>query len=192
MTQIQAIILQSIAVKNTILSDSELIDLIQKSADWTTEALQNDNKILFCGNGGSASDAQHLACELSGRFYLDRPPLFAECLHGNASFLTAVANDYGYNEVFARGVKAMGRKGDILYALSTSGNSKNILKAVKAAKKIGMKVIGMTGESGGKMKDLCDLILRMPSEDTPRIQEAHIMVGHIICELVEVEIFGEK
>ncbi|MCR9289823.1 MAG: D-sedoheptulose 7-phosphate isomerase [Bacteroidetes bacterium] len=192
MTKIQAIILQSISIKNTILSDLEFIGLTQKSADLIIETLKNDGKTLFCGNGGSAADAQHLACELSGRFYLDRAPLFAEALHSNSSFMTAVANDYGYSQVFARGVKAMGREGDILVALSTSGNSKNIIEAIVAAKECNMKVIGMTGENGGKMKDLCDVILKIPSEDTPRIQEAHIMVGHIICELVETAIFGSE
>lgn len=192
MTKIQSIILQSISIKNIILSDSELIDFIQKSVDIIIEVFRKKQKVLFCGNGGSAADAQHLAGELSGRFYIDRPPLFAEALHGNSSFLTAVANDYGYEHVYARGVQAMGKEGDILFVLSTSGNSKNILKAIECAKEMGLFVIGLTGESGGKMKDLCDITIKVPSEDTPRIQEAHIMIGHIICELVEEAIFGEQ
>jgi D-sedoheptulose 7-phosphate isomerase len=192
MTKIQSIILQSISIKNIILSDSELIDFIQKSVDIIIEVFRKKQKVLFCGNGGSAADAQHLAGELSGRFYIDRPPLFAEALHGNSSFLTAVANDYGYEHVYARGVQAMGKEGDILFVLSTSGNSKNILKAIECAKEKGLFVIGLTGESGGKMNGLCDILIKVPSEDTPRIQEAHIMIGHIICELVEEAIFGEK
>lgn len=191
MTKIQSIILQSISIKNIILSDSELIDFIQKSVDIIIEVFRKKQKVLFCGNGGSAADAQHLAGELSGRFYIDRPPLFAEALHGNSSFLTAVANDYGYEHVYARGVQAMGKEGDILFVLSTSGNSKNILKAIECAKEKGLFVIGLTGESGGKMNGLCDILIKVPSEDTPRIQEAHIMIGHIICELVEEAIFGE-
>jgi D-sedoheptulose 7-phosphate isomerase len=146
-------------------------------------------KVLFCGNGGSAADAQHLAAELSGRFYTDRPPLFAEALHVNTSYVTAVANDFGYDEVFARMVEAAGRPGDVLAAFSTSGNSPNILKAVAKAKEQGMTVIGFTGATGGKMASLCDILLNVPSTDTPRIQESHILIGHIVCEMVEREMF---
>ncbi len=192
MIQIKRIISKSIDVKNSILNDDHLLRSIEKSSNRITQVLKQGGKILFCGNGGSASDAQHLAAELSGRFYLDRAPLFAEALHTNASFVTAVANDYGYQAIFSRAVEAKGRKGDILLALSTSGNSENIENALRTAKKLELTTIGMTGESGGRMNDLCDILMKIPSGNTPRIQEAHIMIGHIICELVEAAIFGEN
>jgi D-sedoheptulose 7-phosphate isomerase len=141
--------------------------------------------LLVCGNGGSAADAQHIAAELSGRFFHDRKPLPALALHGNTSSLTAIANDYGYEQVFAREVGAHGRAGDVLLALSTSGNSANILRAIEAAREKGMAVIGLSGESGGKMRDLCDICLCVPSASTPRIQECHILIGHTVCELLE-------
>jgi D-sedoheptulose 7-phosphate isomerase len=142
-------------------------------------------KLLTCGNGGSAADAQHIAAELTGRFFRDRRPLPALPLHGNASSLTAIGNDYGYDHVFAREVAAHGRAGDVLLALSTSGNSENVLRAIEAAREAGMAVIGLTGETGGKMRDLCDICLCVPSTSTPRIQECHILLGHTICELLE-------
>ncbi len=179
----------SISLKKRILSDTIFLEKIERFAMDGVRVFQQDGKILFCGNGGSASDAQHLAAELSGRFYKNRAPLFAEALHVNGSYLTAVANDYGFEEVYARMVKAAGRKGDMLVAISTSGNSPNILKAIEAAKIQGMTIIGMTGESGGKMVNLCDILLNVPSTDTPRIQEAHILIGHIICEIIEKELF---
>ncbi len=188
---IQRIIKESIAVKEQILADEVLLESIEKVAAAAVQLYQKDKKILFCGNGGSASDAQHLAAELSGRFYLDRKPLFAEALHVNTSFLTAVANDYGYDVVYARMVEAAGREGDILVAISTSGNSPNILKAIESAKKQGMTVVGMTGASGGTMKKHCDFLLNVPSNDTPRIQEAHILIGHIVCEIIENRLFSE-
>mgnify|MGYP000644459796 FL=1 len=154
------------------------------------DCFKHDGKILFCGNGGSAADAQHLAAEFSGRFYTDRAPLDAEALHVNTSYLTAVANDYSYNEVYARIVRAKGRKGDILVGLSTSGNSANIIEAFKVAKDKGMIIVGFTGETGGKMKPYCDYLLNIPSTDTPRIQECHITVGHIVCQLVEEQLFA--
>ena len=154
-----------------------------------TNCFENGGKILFCGNGGSAADAQHLAAEFSGRFYYDRPPLYAEALHVNSSFVTAVANDYSYDEVYARMIRAMGRKGDILVAISTSGNSGNILRAIDAALEVGMIVVGMTGKTGGLMKEKCAFLLNPPSTDTPRVQESHIMIGHILCELVEAAVF---
>jgi len=179
----------SIKVKNDILSDAILIDKIEKVTQNIVECYRNGGKVLFCGNGGSAADAQHLAAELSGRFYYDRPPLYAEALHVNSSYLTAVANDYSYDEVFARLVKGMGRKGDILVGISTSGNSSNILKAFEAAKSVGMITVGLTGANGGKIKDISNYLIDVPSTDTPRIQESHIMIGHIICQLVESELF---
>ena len=141
--------------------------------------------LLVCGNGGSAADAQHIAAELTGRFFRDRKPLPALALHGNTSSLTAIGNDYGYDEVFAREVGAHGRKGDVLLAISTSGNSRNVLRAIEVARDKGMAVIGLTGSDGGKMRDLCDVCLCVPSASTPRIQECHILVGHTICELLE-------
>jgi D-sedoheptulose 7-phosphate isomerase len=141
--------------------------------------------LLACGNGGSAADAQHIAAELTGRFFRDRKPLPALALHGNTSSLTAIGNDYGYDEVFAREVGAHGRAGDVLLAISTSGNSRNILRAIEAAREKRMAVIGLTGESGGKMRDLCDVCLCVPTASTPRIQECHILIGHTICELLE-------
>jgi len=143
----------------------------------------------FCGNGGSAADAQHISAELSGRFYTDRPPLYSEALHVNSSYMTAVANDYSYDVVYSRMVEACGRKGDVLVGITTSGNSKNIIAAMEMAKKQGMITVGMTGKSGGKMNDCCDIMLRVPSTDTPRIQESHILIGHIICQLIEETIF---
>jgi len=187
--KIKQAILESIDVKNNILQDEGLLDTIRAGAEACVTSLANDGKILFCGNGGSAADAQHLAAEFTGRFYYDRDPLFAEALHVNTSYLTAVANDYSYEEIYSRLVKAKGRKGDVLVALSTSGNSPNIINAMEEAHRIGMKTIGLTGETGGRMKGLCDCLIKVPSTDTPRIQEAHIMIGHIICEYVESAIF---
>ena len=150
-----------------------------------TRSLANGGVLLACGNGGSAADAQHIAAELTGRFFRDRKPLPALALHGNTSSLTAIGNDYGYDEVFAREVTAHGRQGDVLLAISTSGNSRNILRAIEAAREKGMAIIGLTGETGGKMLPLCDLCLCVPSTSTPRIQECHILIGHTICELLE-------
>jgi D-sedoheptulose 7-phosphate isomerase len=144
---------------------------------------------MFCGNGGSAADAQHLAAELSGRFYKDRKALPSDALHCNTSYLTAVANDYSYDVIYSRLVDGTMNSGDVLIGLSTSGNSKNIINAFEKAKEKGIITIGLTGESGGKMEILSDYLINVPSTDTPRIQEAHIMIGHIICELVESKLF---
>jgi len=190
--KIKDIISASISVKEKILHDPILITKMQQVADEIVKCYGHDGKALFCGNGGSAADAQHIAAELSGRFYFDRDPLDAEALHVNTSYLTAVGNDYGYDQVFSRLVKARGRKGDVLVGLSTSGNSPNVIKAFELANEIGMITVGMTGESGGKMKDLSKYLLNAPSGDTPRIQESHIMIGHIICELVEERMFERK
>jgi len=179
----------SIDTKQKILENKDFLRKIQDIADEIIGCFRKDGKVLFCGNGGSAADAQHLSAELAGRFYFDRPPLFAEALHVNTSYLTAVANDYSFDEVYARLVTANGRQGDVLVALSTSGNSKNILKAILKANEIGMIAVGFTGESGGAMKNLCKYLLNVPSSDTPRIQESHILLGHIICEIVESTIF---
>ncbi len=185
-------ITESVKIKQTILQDERLLETLQALANECIARFKNGNKVLFCGNGGSAADAQHLAAELSGRFYFDRPPLPSEALHVNTSFLTAVANDYGYNEVFARLVEAIGRPGDVLIGLSTSGNSANVLKAIHKAKEKGMITAGFTGRSGGKLKDSVKYLLNIPSDDTPRIQEAHILLGHILCEIIEKELFEKK
>jgi len=182
---------QSIEVKQKILADAKLLENLNQSIDLIYNALKAGNKIFFCGNGGSAADAQHLAAELSGRFYLDRAPLPAEALHCNSSYLTAVGNDYGFDMVFARMIYGNSKTGDVLVGLSTSGNSENILKAYEAAREKGVKIISLTGASGGKMKDLSNILLNVPSTDTPRIQEAHILLGHIICEEVEKQLFKQ-
>jgi D-sedoheptulose 7-phosphate isomerase len=188
-TKIKDIIQASVDTKLGILNDPEMVASIGKAVDLITSALKQDKKVLFCGNGGSAADAQHLAAELSGRFYKDRPALQAEALHCNTSYLTAVANDYSFEVIYARLVDGIGKEGDVLVGLSTSGNSPNINKAFEVAKGKGMATIGLTGESGGKMKPLSDLLINVPSGDTPRIQEAHMMIGHIICQLVEEKLF---
>lgn len=186
---IENIIKESIEVKQKIMSDADFVRRIEDAANICVSALKNEGKIHFCGNGGSAADAQHLAAELSGRFYYDRPALNAEALHVNSSYLTAVANDYSFDDIYSRMIDASAKPGDVLLAISTSGNSNNILKAVDAAKNKNMKVIGMTGETGGKMAMLCDVLLNVPSTCTPRIQESHIMIGHILCEMIESTIF---
>jgi D-sedoheptulose 7-phosphate isomerase len=181
----------SVRVKNSLIENPEIIQTIESIVIKIVSCYQNGGKVLFCGNGGSAADAQHLAAELSGRFYYDRAPLHAEALHVNTSYLTAVANDYSYDEIYARLVRAMGHEGDILIGLSTSGNSGNILRAMTQARENNMITIGFTGEGGGKMRDLCDHLVNVPSNDTPRIQESHILIGHIICELVEAQLYPQ-
>jgi len=187
--RIKEILQASIGVKTLVLADDNLLNNIHAATDLIVKTFLNKGKVLFCGNGGSAADAQHLAAEFSGRFYYDRDPLDAEALHVNTSYLTAVANDYSYDEVYSRLVKAKGSEGDVLVALSTSGNSPNILKAMETASSVGIKTIAFTGETGGKMKGVSDILLNVPSMDTPRIQESHITIGHIICELVEAKLF---
>jgi D-sedoheptulose 7-phosphate isomerase len=189
-TQIKDIIAASIAVKNKILADESMIKKIEDCAAVITTAFKNGNKVLLCGNGGSAADAQHLAAEFTGRFYTDRDALPAEALHCNTSYLTAVANDYSYDVVYSRMVQGIGKKGDVLMGFSTSGNSKNIVAALETAKEKGMHTIGFTGENGGKMKSISDHLFNVPSADTPRIQESHILIGHIICQLVEEQYFS--
>lgn len=186
---IKSIIQASIDTKTKVLTDATMTGKIESVTALMIEAFSQGNKVLFCGNGGSAADAQHLAAEFSGRFYFDRDPLPSEALHCNTSYITAVANDYGYDLVYSRMIKGMGKPGDILVGLSTSGNSVNIINAMEQAKQIGMINVGLTGETGGKMKAICDHLINVPSTDTPRIQESHIMIGHIICELVEKELF---
>ena len=189
MKRISDAISQSVEVKQKILGSPEILVTIRDIAETCSHALCIGNKILFCGNGGSAADAQHLAAELSGRFYYDRPPLAAESLTVNTSFITAVANDYSFDNIFARMLNGIGQEGDVLVGLSTSGNSENVIRAFKAAHEKGIITVGLTGEDGGKLAQLSDFIIRVPSSDTPRIQESHILIGHIICELVESSIF---
>ena len=192
MSKIKSIITSSIEVKNKILTDEFFIKRIEEVSDLIANAFENGHRLYLCGNGGSAADAQHLAAEFTGRFYSDREPLPAEALHVNTSFLTAVANDYSYDQIYERAIKAHGRKGDVLIGLSTSGNSKNIVKAFETARAKGIITVGFTGEDGGALRELSDHLINIPSSVTPRIQEAHILVGHIICELVEAAIFYDK
>ncbi len=185
---IQKILLASAEVKHNIANDETLVEIIRKAADAIVRCFQQGGRVYFCGNGGSAADAQHLAAEFSGRFYKDRAVLPSEALHTNSSYMTAVANDYGYDEVYARIAGSFSSK-DLLVGLSTSGNSTNIVRAFEVCRSKGILTIGMTGTGGGKMKSLSDLWIGVPSNDTPRIQEAHITVGHIICQLVEETMF---
>jgi len=191
MQRIKDIIQASIDVKTKILNDDKLLQTLNDCVAVMVKAFENGNKVLFCGNGGSASDAQHLAAEFSGRFYTDRDALPAEALHCNTSYLTAVANDYSYDVIYSRLIKGIGKAGDVLVGLSTSGNSTNIVNAFQTAKEKGMITIAFTGASGGKLKNLSDHLINIPSDDTPRIQESHITVGHIICQFVEEIYFAE-
>jgi D-sedoheptulose 7-phosphate isomerase len=188
--KISSIINESIKVKQTLLGDVNLIAQIDTVVKVITTAFQNGNSVYFAGNGGSAADAQHLAAEFSGRFYKDRKALPSEALHCNTSYLTAVANDYSYEVIYARLIEGITKPGDVLVGISTSGNSGNIVKAFEMAKTKQVVTIGFTGDKGGKMKEISDYLINVPSNDTPRIQESHILVGHIICELVESNIFG--
>jgi len=191
MDKIKKIIKASIDTKQSVLQNEGLLKAIAASVDVIVNAFRNGNRVYFCGNGGSAADAQHLAAEFSGRFYTNRKALPAEALHCNTSYLTAVANDYGFDEIYSRLIDGIGEAGDVLVGLSTSGTSANIIKAFETAKKKEMITIGFTGKSGGNMKPLCDHLVNIPSTDTPRIQESHIMVGHIICQLVEEKYFAK-
>ena len=181
---------ESVRTFTNISKDQNQVDLIENITNTILNAFKSDNKLLLCGNGGSAADAQHIAAELSGRFEIDRKPLNAEALHVNSSFVTAVANDYGYEEVYSRMVEAIGKNGDILLALSTSGNSKNVIRAIEKANSLGLITIGFSGNDGGSMQNICKYNLIIPSDNTARIQEAHILVGHIICKLIEQKMFS--
>ena len=187
--KIKSIIKASIDTKQQLLQNEELLKRIETVAELIANAFKKDKRLYLCGNGGSAADAQHLAAEFSGRFYKDRKTLPAEALHCNTSYLTAVANDYSFDEVYSRLIEGTGKQGDVLLGISTSGNSKNIIKALEAAKQNKLVTVGLTGSTGGNMKNSCDYLINIPSTDTPRIQESHIMVGHIICQLVEEKIF---
>jgi len=192
MTNIESLIAASIEVKQKLLSDPSTSEKIAAIVSQTVEALRIGNRLWFCGNGGSASDAQHLAAEFSGRFYKDRKALPAEALHCNTSYLTAVANDYSYEIVYARLVEGICNRGDILFGFSTSGNSANIVRAFEMARSKEVITVGFTGSTGGKLKELSDYLVNIPSDDTPRIQESHILVGHIICQLAEEEYFNAR
>jgi D-sedoheptulose 7-phosphate isomerase len=183
--KIRNIISASIAVKETLLADEAMLNTVYEIAFEMVKTLRLDGRIYFCGNGGSAADAQHLAAEFSGRFYTDRKALPAEALHCNTSYLTAVANDYSYDVVYSRLVDGIANEGDFVVGLSTSGNSANIVKAFETARKKKVVTVGFTGKEGGRMRALSDYLINVPSVDTPRIQESHIMLGHIICQLVE-------
>src|ERR1017187_568169 len=186
---IKKIISESISVKKKILLDEVMLNNAIQVVQEIVNAFKNGKRVYFAGNGGSAADAQHLAAEFSGRFYTDRLALPAEALHCNTSYLTAVANDYSFDEIYARLIRGIAHPGDVLVGLSTSGNSGNIVKAFEAARQKQVITVGFTGETGGKMKPLCDFLFSIPSTDTPRIQESHILLGHIVCELVEKEFF---
>ena len=188
-TRIKQIITESIQTKQQLLQDESMLQRLEKVVDEMTTAFLNGNKVQFCGNGGSAADAQHLAAEFSGRFYKNRKALPSDALHCNSSYLTAVANDYSYDVIYARLVEGTMVKGDVLVGISTSGNSGNIVKAFETARSMGIITIGFTGSAGGKMKDLSDYLFNVPSSVTPRIQESHILLGHILCELVEEKVF---
>jgi len=182
----------SIELKQKILKSGALINKTENLANHIVTSLKKGGKVYFCGNGGSAADAQHLAAELSGRYYYDRPPLAAEALHVNTSYLTAVANDYSYDEIYARLFQAFGREHDVLIGLSTSGNSRNVTRAIEEANKQGVFTVAFTGESGGEMSKIAKLAIQVPSNDTPRIQEIHMILGHSVCEIVEQKMFPIK
>lgn len=189
MEQIRKCIQSSINVKQELLNNDDLLQTVAAVVNEIVKAFQAGNRVYFCGNGGSAADAQHLAAEFSGRFYTDRKALPAEALHCNTSYMTAVANDYSYDVVYARLIEGIANKGDVLIGLSTSGNSSNIVKAFEVAQQKKVITVGFTGLSGGVMKGLSDYLINVPSTDTPRIQESHILLGHIICQLVEETYF---
>ena len=188
--RVQARIRESVAVKETLLQDGELIRLVAEVGRDLAAALRGGHRAFLFGNGGSAADAQHLAAEFMGRFKLERAGLPVVALTVNTSTLTAIGNDYSFEAIFARQLEALGSAGDVALATSTSGNSRNVLLAIAAAKRKGMVAVGLTGERGGQLKSLVGRCICVPSEDTPRVQEAHILIGHILSEIVETELFG--
>ncbi len=192
MHQIRKQIEDSIRVKQEMLADEALIDNISRAADTCIRALKSGKKILLAGNGGSAADAQHIAGELVNRFMFDRDGLPAIALTTDTSVITAISNDYSFEQVFARQVESIGNEGDVLLLISTSGNSANILRAAESARKMKISVIGLTGNSGGKLNGLCDILIKVPSDETPRIQEGHGLISHIICGLIEIGTSGDR
>lgn len=189
---IQSKIQASVQLKQEVLNNTVLLETVNAVVEKIIQAYRNNNKVLWCGNGGSAADSQHLAAELSGRFYYDRAPLSSEALHVNTSYITAVANDYSYDVIYSRLIQAMGQPGDVLIGLSTSGNSGNVIKAFEVAREKGMITVGFTGQTGGKMKAVSDYLINIPSTDTPRIQEVHMLLGHTLCEMVELALFPKN
>lgn len=190
MNEIKNIIKSAIDLNRLVLQSDTLLGQIKTVSEVLTQCFEDGNKVMFCGNGGSSADAQHLAAEFSGRFYLDRKALPAEALHCNSSYLTAVANDYSYDFIYSRLLEGIGKNGDVLVGITTSGNSKNIINAFIKAKELGIQTIALTGETGGELKNHANLLINIPSLDTPRIQECHILIGHIICYLVEKNLFA--
>ena len=182
----------SIIIKNKLLKNEIILSTLEQVINDIINSYKTGGKVLWCGNGGSAADAQHLAAELSGRFYYDRPPLFSEALHVNTSYTTAVANDYSYDIIYSRLVEAMGKKNDVLIGLSTSGNSQNVVKAIENANQLGLTTVAFTGESGGQLKNISKYLINIQSTNTPRIQECHMILGHTICEIVEMKLFPKK
>lgn len=180
----------SISVKELMLNDSQILDLIENSAEVITQAYKDGFKTLLAGNGGSAADAQHIAGEFVSRFCFDRPGIPSIALSTDTSIITAIGNDYGFERLFERQIQAQGQKGDVFIGITTSGNSENIIRALNAAKEKGIKTIVLTGKTGGKVSELCDICIKVPSTETPRIQEAHILAGHIMCCIVEENLFG--
>jgi D-sedoheptulose 7-phosphate isomerase len=189
---VRAKLTESASVKEQMAKDEEIMALIVTISERIVAAYREDKKVLIFGNGGSAADSQHIAAELVGKFYLNRAPLAAEALTVNTSSITAIGNDFSYDDIFLKQMQGLGRTGDVAIGISTSGNSENVIRALDAAKKQGLVTVALTGKSGGKLLDRVDYCLRMPSNDTPRIQEGHITAGHIICEIVERELFGSK
>jgi D-sedoheptulose 7-phosphate isomerase len=189
-TEIKNLIKDSIALKLKVLDQQSLLSDIEEATKAIIAAFSNKHKVLLAGNGGSAADAQHIAGELVNRFYFNRPGLPAIALTTDTSILTAVGNDHGFSSLFARQINALGNEGDVFVGISTSGNSPNIIEALRACREEKIITIGLTGSSGGKMKDLCDICLNVPSDETPRVQEVHILIGHIICRIVEAKLFG--
>lgn len=183
---------KSISVKESILSNPAIMASIKDAATATVDAYKRGKKTLIAGNGGSAADAQHIAGEFVSRFYFDRPGIPSIALSTDTSIITAIGNDYGFDRLFERQVHAQGTEGDIFIGLTTSGNSENIVRALHACKEKGIKSIVLTGKSGGKASELCDICIKVPSEETPRIQESHILIAHIICCIVEEELFGNQ
>lgn len=184
-------ILRAMEIKRAIAKDRDLLRLIEQAARKMIEVYRKGNKIMLGGNGGSAADAQHIAGEFVSRFYFDRPGLPCIALTTDTSILTAIGNDYGYEQLFARQIQANGQSGDLFIGISTSGNSPNVIRGLEMCRAMGITTIGLTGELGGCMAALCDICIRVPSQETPRIQEAHILIGHILCAIVEESIFGK-
>ena len=188
LNEIKNEIKESIETKNKVLNDPNILSIVKLIVEKSIESLKNGGKIIFCGNGGSFGDSQHLAAEFISRLRFDRSPLASIALGTNNSNLSAIGNDYGYEQVFTREILALGKKEDLFIPISTSGNSPNVLEAIKAAKSLGIQVFGLSGGNGGKMMDLCDCLI-VPSNKTEKIQEVHIMIGHIFCGLVEENLF---